>query len=112
MAVCFEQARSILQSLQQAMVVHDVWSSEDVSAAALLGQQPFCADTMNFSQWLQFVLIPRMSILIETQQALPQLIKGQGIEPMATEYYKDISDKHSLLMLIRQFDELLQIEEG
>ena len=63
---------------------------------------------MNFSQWLQFVFIPRMLSLMDAEQALPSLAKGQGIEPMASEFYKNTEADRAILVLIRQLDDLLQ----
>ncbi len=98
----------ILKSLQQAMHRADFWSEAAITAEALNSQQPFCLDTMNFSQWLQFVFIPRMQVLVDGRLALPRLVKGQGIEPMAGEYFNNKVESQEILLLIRQLDDLLQ----
>lgn len=86
---------------------------DDISAEALASQQPFCLDTMNFSQWLQFVFIPNIQLLIDAQQALPRFVKGQGLEPMASEFYAIAEDDHrEILAVIGQIDDLLQINEN
>lgn len=103
-----QQVELALQSLQQALMKTGHWSESDISAQALASQQPFCLDTMNFSQWLQFVFIPNIQALINTQQALPCLIKGQGLEPMATEFYTKTEAGRTVLAVICQIDELLQ----
>ena len=103
------QVELALQSLQQALIEADYWSSDTISAEALASQQPFCLDTMNFSQWLQFVFIPNMQALIKTQQALPCFIKNQGLEPMASEFYTKPDATHrAIRVVIRQLDDLLQ----
>lgn len=106
-----EQVASTLLTLQRRLVHQGLWAITPISIEALQSTQPFCVDTMNFNQWLQFIFIPKMTTLIEHGQPLPQLIKGQGIEPMAREFYKADGEGSSLLMLIRQLDELLQ-EKG
>jgi dTDP-4-dehydrorhamnose 3,5-epimerase len=98
----------MLLSLQQAMLRADQWSDKEISAEALASQQPFCLDTMNFSQWLQFVFIPRMQAIIDARQVLPSLTKGQGLEPMACEFYKNTVAEKNIIAMIRQLDELLQ----
>jgi uncharacterized protein YqcC (DUF446 family) len=103
-----EQVGLALQSLQDVMSTLGHWSESGVSDDALASQQPFCLDTMNFSQWLQFVFIPKIQALIDAHQILPRLIKGQGIEPMALEFYKNTQADRDILVLIRQLDNLLQ----
>jgi uncharacterized protein YqcC (DUF446 family) len=104
----YEQVKAVLQSLQQTMNLAGHWSDIAVSTEALSSQQPFCMDTMNFSQWLQFVFIPKMLAMIETNEVLPTLVKGQGIEPMASEVYKNTDADRAIITLIRQLDDLLQ----
>jgi len=103
-----KQVGLALQSLQKTMLIEGHWSAMSMSAKALNSQQPFCLDTMNFSQWLQFVFISRIQALIDTGQALPNLAKGQGLEPMASEFYKSTGGDQSIMVLIRQLDNLLQ----
>ena len=98
----------VLQSLPQVMGIAGHWSAIGISDEALNSQQPFCLDTMNFSQWLQFVFIPRMQALIDAQQVLPSFVKGQGIEPMASQFYSNEAADQSIIQLIRQLDDLLQ----
>ncbi len=98
----------VLRSLPQAMSIAGHWSVIGISDEALNSQQPFCLDTMNFSQWLQFVFIPRMQALIDAQQTLPSFAKGQGIEPMASEFYSNTATDQGIIQLIRQLDDLLQ----
>jgi uncharacterized protein YqcC (DUF446 family) len=97
-----------LQVLQQTMVTTNHWSDVGISVEALGSQQPFCLDTMNFSQWLQFIFIPRIRALINAGQALPTLVKGQGLEPMACQFYKNTDADRDIIVLIRQIDGLLQ----
>lgn len=98
----------LLQSLQQALVDAGYWSNKAINPTALNSQQPFCLDTMNFSEWLQFVFIPRMQAILEDNLELPRLTKGQGIEPMANEFYTKTEADRAIIDLIRQLDNLLQ----
>ena len=103
-----KQVGGALLALQQAMIRANHWSDAGISAEALNSQQPFCLDTMNFSQWLQFVFIPRIQALIDAAQVLPKLAKGQGVEPMANEFYKNTDADRAIIVLIRELDDLLQ----
>jgi uncharacterized protein YqcC (DUF446 family) len=108
MMASYEQLSRVLRLLQQAMSRAGHWSDKSMSAKALNSSQPFCLDVMNFSQWLQFVFIPKMQAIIEDRQVLPSFSKGQGIEPMASEFYKNTAAEKSITALIRQLDKLLQ----
>lgn len=103
-----KQIELALQSLKQEMLKADHWSEFAMTTEALASQQPFCLDTMNFSQWLQFVFIPNMKSLIEKKQALPGFKRDQGLGPMATEFYTKTEVERTILVVISQIDELLQ----
>lgn len=105
-----KEVELILESLQQGMINAGYWSDEVISADALSSKQPFCIDTMTFNQWLQFIFIPNMQMLVNMKQTLPKLVKGQGLEPMASEVYKNTEVDQSILIMIRQIDELLQYD--
>ncbi len=64
----------------------NLWQEAPPPGAALASREPFCFDTLTFPQWLQFVFIPRMYVLIEVGQSLPE---SCGIAPMAAEYFAD-----------------------
>lgn len=54
----------------------DAWESEPPSPEALQSAQPFAVDTLEFTQWLQFVFVSRMKALIEGGHPLPQARYG------------------------------------
>ncbi|WP_288132771.1 YqcC family protein [Microbulbifer sp.] len=61
------------------------WQAEPPSAEALASTQPFCVDTLSLPQWLQFVFLPRMRQLVESELPLPAKC---GIAPMAEEFFR------------------------
>jgi uncharacterized protein YqcC (DUF446 family) len=61
----------LLDELELALKKKQLWSSTPPSASAFASNAPFCYDTMRFEQWLQFVLINKLRILIEQNQPLP-----------------------------------------
>lgn len=104
-----QQAVSVcLQQLCQALKDCQLWSEQSPSVQALQSQQPFCLDSLSFQQWLQFVLVERLTKIIAEQQTLPKLTREQGMLPMAEE---TLSQKNcpQVLKVIRQLDELLTI---
>lgn len=62
----------------------DVWSVQPPSDEALASSQPFCIDTLEFTEWLQFVFLVRMRTIVEQGHG-PSL---SGIAPMAEEYFR------------------------
>lgn len=84
------------------------WQEESPPASALASSQPFCIDTLTLAQWLQFVFLPRMYHLLETEQALPARC---GITPVAEEYFVDASPAaRDLLTALKGIDLLLSGE--
>ena len=79
----------------------DEWPSED----ALASTQPFCIDTLEFPQWVQFVLLIRVRELIETGGDLPP---KSDIAPMAEEYFRPLPHPADRLVAsIQEFDRII-----
>ena len=62
-----------------------LWDRLPPSAEALASEQPFSIDTLSLPQWLQFVFLPRLYLLLERESPLPDRC---GIAPMAQEYFR------------------------
>ena len=71
-----------LIDLEAALRQLDLWSDQPPSAEAMQSEQPFAMDTMDFEQWLQFIFMPTLYQLLETDAALPERC---AIAPMAEE---------------------------
>lgn len=81
------------------------WQSEAPSAEALASQTPFCVDTLAFEQWLQWILLPRMKVLLESDAPLPAV---SGIKAMAEMAYREQPVKvRGLLDALGEFDRVL-----
>ena len=62
-------------------------------------------DTLDFHQWLQFILLVRLRQMLTLQMPLPQQI---ALYPMATEVYKQELGYHrTLIELLAELDEAL-----
>lgn len=94
--------QSILDNINQEMIRLDIWQSTLPNKEALKSEEPFCCDTLSFSQWLEFVLLPKMTMLIGSDLPLPSKVE---ILPMAVESWKhEEKDMSKLIGLIEQFD--------
>lgn len=82
-----------------------VWESQSPSVEALQSTQPFGIDRLAFNQWLQFVFISRMKLLVEQGQTLPQV---SGMAPMAEEYFRSRQESgRRLIDELAEMDRLL-----
>ena len=82
-----------------------LWESTSPSPEALASDQPFAVDTLNFAQWLQFIFLPRLYVLIENRATLPA---NCGVTPMAEQYFQAMGLNSAALMEhLREIDELL-----
>lgn len=93
---------STLTAIEHELVRLELWEEQPPAAAAFQSTTPFFADTMEFHQWLQFVLIPQFKMLIENDQPLPENV---AIAPMAEVTYRDdLQSKATLIKLLHKFD--------
>jgi len=97
-------SKNNLIKLEQLLKELQLWSDLSPSASAMASTEPFSCDVMALEQWLQFIFIPKMSQLIEQQQALPTNI---AIAPMAEHLWQAIPHYHALIELLRDLDCLL-----
>ncbi len=78
--------RQHLTDLQIAMRTHEVWEATPPSAEALANPQPFCIETLTPTQWLQWIFIPRMHALLDSNANLP---RNFSITPYLEEALKE-----------------------
>ena len=95
----------ILEKLEQELKCLALWQESVPAAEALASTLPFCMDTLEFHQWLQFVLLVRLRQMLLLQMPLPRQI---ALYPMATEVYKQSRQTHdALLECLAELDEAL-----
>ena len=97
-----------LQELQIQLTRLGLWQQAPIDAAALNSVQPFCVDTLSFPQWLQFILVPRLTALIDGNLPLPT---GSQIYPMAELYFRDTANANQVLQVIQNIDATLGVVE-
>lgn len=93
-----------LEQIALQMQSAGLWSETPPPERAFKSTAPFCFDTMDFEQWLQWVFLPQMERLLHTEQMPPA---GCSIAPLAeyqfTEYQTDTT---ALLVEITRFDQI------
>lgn len=100
-----KQIKALLLEIRAEMEAQKLWQSSAPAAEALASTQPFCVDTLTFTEWLQWLLIPRLEEMIRQSVPLP---RNCQIHPMAEEVFKQLNaDTDQLLALIGQLDRSL-----
>lgn len=81
------------------------WTAASPTAQALASEQPFAVDSMAFEEWLQWMFLPRMQQLLESDAALPSAC---GIAPMAEMALAERAfQARALLQVLAEFDRLI-----
>lgn len=93
---------SQLTTIESVMRSLDLWQFAPPVPEAFDSVEPFCVDTMNAGEWLQWVFLPRMQALIEADVALP---RDFSMLPYFEEALKSHHDQIQTL-----FDEITQLE--
>ena len=99
------RVEQLLQALEQELKQLGLWQQEPPSAQALASTLPFCIDTLEFHQWLQFILIDRLRQMLVLAMTLPV---QSALHPMASEVYKEeMLRMQQLVTLLAELDEAL-----
>ncbi|MDF2399885.1 pseudouridine synthase [Pseudomonas sp. 3MA1] len=107
MDVRFPKIAEQLLLIERELRVQGLWDEVAPSAEALASTQPFAVDTLDFEQWLQWIFLPRMKVILEQDLPLPN---ASGIQEMADMVFstrlmqgRDLQ----LRMLLKEFDQLI-----
>jgi len=99
------QTLLLLSQLTEELKALNLWQKRRPSLCELASTLPFHYDTLTFEQWLQFVFIERISLIIDKEQPLPSEIL---LLPVAEESFKNFGNKaNTLLNIIDQIDGVL-----
>lgn len=94
-----------LLAIERELRMAGLWGRHSPSAEALASEHPFCIDTLTFEQWLQWVLLPRMKVLLEEDLPLPG---ASGVTEMAEVVWAARADSLAGVMrALQEFDRLL-----
>ncbi len=100
-----QQVSLLLARIEAELQQLNLWQAAPPSPAAQQSSEPFCIDTLNLSEWLQWILIPRMRALLDGDQPLPG---SCSIHPIAQESFGGLEqDCSSLLETLLALDQTL-----
>ncbi|MCP8465471.1 YqcC family protein [Pseudomonas sp. ZM23] len=83
----------------------DLWGAEMPSQEALSSLEPFCVDTLALEEWLQWIFLPRMKQIVESDGQLPSASGIRAIAEMA--YVSEGERMRGLLEALGEFDRLI-----
>ena len=102
------QVRLYLQAIEQSMRDLALWQATPPAPEAFNSSEPFCIDSMQAEEWLQWVMLPRMYALLDANAPLPMRF---AITPYFEEALKDKEPAClPLLVVLQRLDDLLNQE--
>lgn len=84
-----------------------LWQNEPLPEDAYRFRQAFAMDTLAFSQWLQFVLIPRVQAIVASNGRFPP---ASMVAVQAIREFDGMDQAAELIGLLCEFDELFNRE--
>ena len=75
---------NLLFDLEKELRESKLWAEQSPAPEALLSTEPFSIDLLTFTEWLQFIFLPKMYATIEASEDLPQ---SCSIAPMAEQFF-------------------------
>lgn len=97
--------RAALLELELALRRAGLWGSNAPSVTALGSTLPFCVDTLRLEQWLQFVFVPKIQLVIDQEGSLPTAC---AIAPVAEQAFVNYSHSQlEVVQILRAIDQAL-----
>ncbi|MGF1722532.1 YqcC family protein [Vibrio kyushuensis] len=95
----------LLDELQRELSEKQLWQGEMPSQTALESQQPFALDTLEPEQWLQWIFIPKIKMLMQKGSPLP---KGFSIAPYFEQAWQDKPQFQAIIRVTQKIDKVCQ----
>lgn len=88
----------------------DAWESSAPSADRLASDVPFAHDTLEFTQWVQWIFIPRFRAVLEGNHPLPTAC---AISPVAEDALEKLAgDTAALFDAFRALDHMISTQDA
>ncbi len=99
-----DELAELLLKIEAELRLYDCWGDQPPSIGALQSSLPFCCDTLDVTQWLQFLFVPRMKQILDKQTELPSTC---AIAPYLEECMEREAMKvGDLLEVVQQMDKI------
>lgn len=103
--------KELLSELKQALINDELYSETLPDPEALNSLQPFCIDTLEIEQWIQFVMLPKFEHLATHDLALPSIKSNQGMANIAEVVFTQRGMKQQTMntvLTMKKIDQLLE----
>ena len=95
-----DSVRDRLRAIEALLRETEHWQATAPDSSAFASDKPFCLDTLEPLEWLQWVLIPRMHQLLESGQPLPQNFAVAPYYEMALDQAHPVSESKLAELLL------------
>jgi uncharacterized protein YqcC (DUF446 family) len=99
----YDAVAAKLAAIKQAMRANGMWQAQPLEPEQYEFRQAFGADTMTFSQWLQFVLVPRVELVLSARGTFPS---SSSVGTKAIREFDGDPRADELVTLLGEFDQL------
>jgi uncharacterized protein YqcC (DUF446 family) len=101
----YSQAEGKIAEIEFELRRIGYWSPDPLPEEAYDFREAFAMDTMAFSQWLQFILIPRVRQIIKQEGTFPT---DSMVGAQAVREFDGDTDAGQLVKLLSEFDALFR----
>jgi uncharacterized protein YqcC (DUF446 family) len=99
-----EQIQAKITEIEHEMKRIGYWQNDPLRPEQYQFRMAFALDTMAFSQWLQFIFIPRVKNLLETGEKFPP---DSDNAAQAVREFDGDDEAQGLVALLSEFDEII-----
>jgi uncharacterized protein YqcC (DUF446 family) len=100
-----ERIQAKIAEIEEEMKRIGYWQNDPLRPEQYQFRMAFGMDTMAFSQWLQFIFIPRVKSMLETGEKFPR--DSQNAAQAVREFDGD-DNAYKLCGLLSEFDEIIR----
>jgi uncharacterized protein YqcC (DUF446 family) len=98
---------SKLTELEDELRNLELWTRETLTEEQLRSSAPFGCDVMDFHEWLQHMMIPRLKQIIEKGEKVP--FKMDTASMAEYVYRDDISKYRRLIVILKTLDRAVKV---
>lgn len=98
-----KQLVELVDALEGEMRKLGQWQQHSPSVEALSSQEPFAIDSLTPSEWLQWIFVARIRLLLKQNQPLPT---GFAMAAYFEECWKEEQMMNPLITIIQQIDKV------
>lgn len=99
--------QGLMSRLQGELQRLGLWSDEPPDGEALASEIPFCHDTLDLAEWLQWVFLPTLDEMLDRGAQLPDKCEISTYADMVLPQQVSGLDINNLMKVLQTFDEVL-----